>query len=166
MLREIGEMGTAEIAAMTRWATEGCHGDAPRSDQQKRILLGQKLNAAQSATAAAKGAGQDIDHQVGELNHRLAAIAGQIEVSVLDAAEKSIIGGLPPVWGSFAHQALIPIDIAVFEKTASSELIFPSFSSVLKNLNHIATDTIIHQHQLILMRAQRLTSPQPARHRG
>jgi hypothetical protein len=87
VLAEIGELGRTEIADMTKWATEGCHGDAPRSNQQKRIVLGQKLSAAQSAAAAAKGAGQDIDHQIGELNHRLATIAGQIEVAVLDAAE-------------------------------------------------------------------------------
>jgi hypothetical protein len=87
VLREIGEMGTAEIAAMTKWATEGCHGDAPRADQQKRIALGQKLNAAQSAAAAAKGAGQDIDNQIGELNQRLRTIGGQIDAAVLDAVE-------------------------------------------------------------------------------
>src|ERR1019366_2071683 len=48
-LAEINAMAAADIASMTKWATEGCHGDAPRSDQQKRIVLGQKLKAAQAA---------------------------------------------------------------------------------------------------------------------
>jgi hypothetical protein len=87
VLAEIGAMGSAEIAAMTAWASGGCVGEQPVPDQKQRRALAEKLNAAQSAAAAAKGAGQDIDHQIGKLNHRLATIAGQIEVAVLDAAE-------------------------------------------------------------------------------
>jgi hypothetical protein len=87
VLREIGEMSSAEIAAMTAWASAGCAGDPPAPDQKQRRALAEKLNAAQSAAAAAKGAGQDIDHQISVLNQRMATIAGQIEVAVLDAAE-------------------------------------------------------------------------------
>src|SRR5712671_2012522 len=76
VLREIGELGSAEIAAMTAWASSGCVGDPPAPDQKQRRALAEKLSAAQSAAAAAKGAGQDIDHQIGELNHRLATISG------------------------------------------------------------------------------------------
>jgi hypothetical protein len=88
VLAEIDELGRNEIAEMTKWATEGCHGDAPRSDQQKRIVLGQKLNAAQSAAAAAKGAGQDIDHQIVQRNERMALINDQIEQAIFDQIER------------------------------------------------------------------------------
>src|SRR5258707_14968335 len=88
VLVEIDELGRAEIAQMTKWATEGCHGDAPRSDQLKRIVLGQKLNAAQSAAAAAKGAGQDIGHQIVQQTERLATINAEIEQAIFDLIER------------------------------------------------------------------------------
>jgi hypothetical protein len=87
VLAEIGAMGSAEIVAMTTWASAGCIGDPPAPDQKQRRALAEKLATAQSAAAAAKGAGQDIDHQIGELNNRLRAIGSQIEIAVLDAAE-------------------------------------------------------------------------------
>lgn len=87
VLAEIEELGRIEIAQMTKWAREGCHGDAPRSDQQKRIVLGQKLNAAQSAAAAATGAGQDIGHQIVQQTERLATINAEIEQAIFDLIE-------------------------------------------------------------------------------
>jgi hypothetical protein len=84
VLREIGEMGSAEIAAMTAWASAGCVGDPPAPDQKQRRALVEKLSAAQSAAAAAKGAGQDIDHQIAELNQRLRSIGDEIEQTAFD----------------------------------------------------------------------------------
>jgi hypothetical protein len=84
---ELDELGRTEIAEMTKWATEGCHGSAPSSNQQKRIVLGQQLNAAQLAAAAAKGAGADLDLRIADLNSRLQAIGRQIEEISLDAME-------------------------------------------------------------------------------
>jgi hypothetical protein len=81
---EITELGRTEIASVTAWATGGCIGHAPRADQNKRIMLGQKLTAAQSAAAAAKGAGADIDRQISALNDQLRTIAAQIEKAALD----------------------------------------------------------------------------------
>jgi hypothetical protein len=44
VLREIGEMGSAEIAAMTAWASAGCVvGDQPVPDQKQRRALAEKL---------------------------------------------------------------------------------------------------------------------------
>src|SRR5258708_1909445 len=71
VLREIGAMGSAEIAAMTAWASVGCVGDPPAPDLKQRRALAEKLATAQSAATAAKGAAADIDHQIGELNDRL-----------------------------------------------------------------------------------------------
>jgi DNA repair exonuclease SbcCD ATPase subunit len=87
VLQEIGAMGSAEIAAMTAWASAGCVGDAPAPDLKQRRALAEKLATAQSAAAAAKGAGADIDHQIGELNDRLRNIAAQIEKAALDAMQ-------------------------------------------------------------------------------
>jgi hypothetical protein len=88
VLREIGEMGTAEIAAMTAWASAGCLGDQPVPDQKERRALAEKLSAAQSAAAAAKGAGQDIDDQIVQRSEQLAAINNQIEVAIFDQVER------------------------------------------------------------------------------
>jgi hypothetical protein len=87
VLREIDAMGAAEIAGMTEWATGGCIGDAPRPDQNKRIILGQKLNAAQAAATAAKGACADIGQKIAGLNERLCAIGAQIEEAIFDKLE-------------------------------------------------------------------------------
>ena len=87
VLQEIEAMGAAEIAGMTKWATGGCIGDAPRPDQNKRIVLGQKLNAAQAAATAAKGAGADIDQKIAVLNNGLLAIGAQIEQAIFDKME-------------------------------------------------------------------------------
>ncbi len=87
VLAEIDAMGAAEIAGMTKWATGGCIGDAPRPDQNKRIMLGQKLNAAQAATAAARGAGADINQKISALNDQLRAIGAQIEQAIFDKME-------------------------------------------------------------------------------
>jgi hypothetical protein len=84
---ELDELGRTEIAEMTAWATEGCHGPAPRSNQQKRIVLGQQLNAAQLAAAAARGAGADIDQKISALNDQLRAIGAQIEQAIFDKME-------------------------------------------------------------------------------
>jgi hypothetical protein len=87
VLREIGEMGTAEIAAMTAWASAGCVGDPPTPDQKQRRALTDKLAAAQSAATAAKAAGSDIDGQISQLNDRLRAIGAQIERAALDTMQ-------------------------------------------------------------------------------
>jgi hypothetical protein len=84
---ELDELGRTEIAEMTQWATEGCQGPAPRSNQQKRIVLGQQLNAAQLAAAAARGAGADINTKISALNDQLRAIGAQIEQAVFDKME-------------------------------------------------------------------------------
>src|SRR3979411_1314872 len=49
VLREIGEMGSAEIATMTAWASAGCAGEQPVPDLKQRRALAEKLGAAQSA---------------------------------------------------------------------------------------------------------------------
>jgi hypothetical protein len=87
VLREIGAMGSAEIATMTAWASAGCVGDQPAPDQKQRRALAEKLSAAQSAAAAAKGAGTDIDHQISELNDRHRTISAEIEKAALDAMQ-------------------------------------------------------------------------------
>jgi hypothetical protein len=92
VLREIGEMGSAEIAAMTAWAFAGCVGDPPAPDLKQRRALAEKLATAQSAAAAAKGAGADIDRQIGELNDRLRDIGAQIEKATLDAMQADFHG--------------------------------------------------------------------------
>jgi hypothetical protein len=92
VLREIGDMGSAEIAAMTAWASAGCIGDPPAPDLKQRRALAEKLATTQSAAAAAKGAGADIDHQIGERNDRLRDIAAQIEKATLDAMQADFHG--------------------------------------------------------------------------
>ncbi|SDP49409.1 hypothetical protein [Afipia sp. GAS231] len=87
VVREIAEMGNAEIAAMTGWASGGCVGDAPAPDQKQRRSLAEKLMAAQSAAAAAKGAGHDIDHQISQRNDQLGIVNRQIEKASLDAMQ-------------------------------------------------------------------------------
>jgi hypothetical protein len=87
VLTEIGAMGSAEIAAMTAWASAGCVGDPPAPDQKQRRTLTEKLAAAQSAAAAAKAAGSDIDHQIADLNDRHRAISAEIEKAALDAMQ-------------------------------------------------------------------------------
>jgi hypothetical protein len=87
VLSEIGAMGSAEIAAMTAWATAGCVGDPPAPDQKQRRALAEKLATAQAAATAAKGAGADIDHQIAQLNDRLRTIGGQIEQAIFDKME-------------------------------------------------------------------------------
>jgi len=87
VLREIGEMGSAEIAAMTSWASGGCVGDGPAPDLKQRRTLAEKLAAAAAAATAAKAAGTEIDNQIGEINSRLRAISSQIEKAALDAMQ-------------------------------------------------------------------------------
>jgi hypothetical protein len=84
VLAEIDALAAADVLSMKEWASGGCLGEAPRSDQQKRIVLGQKLNAAQAAAAAAKGAGADIDQQIVQLSDRLRSIGDEIERAVFD----------------------------------------------------------------------------------
>jgi len=86
-LAEINAMAAADIASMTKWATEGCHGSAPRPDQQKRIVLGQQLSAAQAAATVAKAAGADVDQKIAQLNDQLHAISGQLEQAIFDTIE-------------------------------------------------------------------------------
>jgi hypothetical protein len=87
VLREIGAMGSAEIAAMTAWASAGCVGEQPAPDLKLRRALGEKLAAAQAAATAAKAAGTEIDNQIGEINDKLRAIAALVEDSALDALQ-------------------------------------------------------------------------------
>jgi hypothetical protein len=87
VLREIGAMGSAEIAAMTAWASGGCVGDQPAPDLKVRRSLGEKLAAAQAAATAAKGAGADIDQKIAQLNERLRSIGAQIEQAIFDKME-------------------------------------------------------------------------------
>jgi hypothetical protein len=87
VLREIGAMGSVEIAAMTAWASAGCVGDPPAPDQKQRRALAEKLATAQAAAVAAKAVGTDIDHQISGLNDKLRAIAAQIEKAALDAMQ-------------------------------------------------------------------------------
>jgi hypothetical protein len=84
VLREIGAMGSAEIAAMTAWASGGCVGDAPVPDQKQRRALAEKLAAAQVAAAAAKGAGADIDAQIRQLSQRSLTISAEIDQAIFD----------------------------------------------------------------------------------
>jgi hypothetical protein len=87
VLAEIGAMGTAEIAAMSKWASDGCTGEMPTPDLKLRRALAEKLATAQAASAAAKGAGADIDHQISEFSDRLRAIGAQIEKAIFDEME-------------------------------------------------------------------------------
>jgi hypothetical protein len=88
VLAEIAALGAAEIEAMTKWGRGGCIGDAPRSDQNQRIKLGQKLNAAQASASAAVGAGQDIHHDIRQQTEQLALINDQVEQAVFDLVER------------------------------------------------------------------------------
>lgn len=88
VVAEITALGAAEIESMTKWGRAGCIGDAPRADQNKRIMLGQKLNAAQASAAAAVGAGQDIGHEITQLTAQLHDISERIEQAVLDCIER------------------------------------------------------------------------------
>jgi hypothetical protein len=87
VLREIGDLGSSEIAAMTAWASGGCAGDPPAPDQKQRRALAEKLAAAQAAAAAAKGAGADIDQKIAQLNDRLRIVSDQIEHAIFDTME-------------------------------------------------------------------------------
>lgn len=90
VLKEIGAMGSAEIAAVTAWASGGCVGDQPPPDLKLRRSLGEKLAAAQAAVTAAKGAGADIDQKVVVLNERLRVIGAWIEEAALDAMQAEV----------------------------------------------------------------------------
>jgi hypothetical protein len=87
VLREIGAMGSAEIAAMTAWASGGCVGDQPPPDLKLRRSLAEKLSAAQAAATAAKGAGADIDQKIAALNEQLREVGQQIEQAIFDRLE-------------------------------------------------------------------------------
>jgi hypothetical protein len=87
VLREIGVMGSAEIAAMTAWAAAGCVGDQPTPDLKLRRTLGEKLATAQAAAAAAAGASEDINHQISQHTERLALINDQIQQAIFDKME-------------------------------------------------------------------------------
>jgi hypothetical protein len=87
VLVEIGAMGSAEIAAMTAWASGGCVGDAPAPDQKQRRALAEKLAVTQAAAIAAKAAGADIDFKIAELNGLIAASDQAIEKATLDTLQ-------------------------------------------------------------------------------
>jgi hypothetical protein len=87
VLQEIGELGRAEIAAMTAWAAKGCTGDPPTPDQKQRRALAEKLSAAQAGAVAAKGAGEGIDQKIAETNERIQVIKAQIDQVVFATAE-------------------------------------------------------------------------------
>ena len=92
VLQEIGELGSVEIAAMTAWASAGCvAADQPVPDQKQRRALSEKLAAAQSASAAAKGACKDIEDQISELQTQLSEIASTIDTAALDAAQAEFL---------------------------------------------------------------------------
>lgn len=84
VLQEIGYLGKAEIAATVAWASAGCIGNQPAPDQKHRRALAERLSAAQAASAAAVGAGQDLDHQIGQLNAQLVTLDQMIETAALD----------------------------------------------------------------------------------
>jgi hypothetical protein len=88
VLAEIGAMGSAEVEAMSKWASAGCHGEMPSPDLKQRRALAEKPSAAQSAAAAATGAGQDINHQITLTEERLATINAQIELTIFDQVER------------------------------------------------------------------------------
>lgn len=88
VVAEIAALGAAEIEAMTKWGRAGCHGDAPKADQQTRVRLAQKLNAAQASAAAAVGAGQDINHDIRRQTEQLALIDDQIQIAAFDQIER------------------------------------------------------------------------------
>lgn len=87
VLTEIGAMGSQDIAAMTAWASGGCIGDPPTPDLKQRRALAERLAAAQAAAVTATSAGQDINHQIGLLTERLAAITAQIQTASFDAMQ-------------------------------------------------------------------------------
>jgi hypothetical protein len=84
--REFADLSSAEIDAVANWARTPI-GEPPSPDQKLRRALAEKLAAAQSAAATARGAAQDIGQHTAELNQRLIAINVEIEVAVLDAVE-------------------------------------------------------------------------------
>ena len=85
VLREIVEMGTTELAAMTAWATAGAAGEPPTPDLKQRRAVAERLVAAQAAAAAANGAGEDIAHQVQEMTQRIKIVTERIDAAVLDS---------------------------------------------------------------------------------
>lgn len=91
VIREIGEMGSAEIAAMTAWASTGCRGEQPMPDLKHRRVLAEKLAAAQAVGASATGAIQDVEHQIGQVNHQLTAINQLIEQAALDIMQDEMM---------------------------------------------------------------------------
>jgi hypothetical protein len=84
--REFADLSSSEIDAVANWARSPV-GKPPPPDQKLRRALADKLAAAQSATAAAKGVAQDIRQHTAELNQRLITVNLEIEVAVLDAVE-------------------------------------------------------------------------------
>jgi hypothetical protein len=104
VLREIGEMGSAEIAAMSKWASGNCVGEPPAPDPRQRRMLGEKLAAARAAGIAAKAAGADIDVKIAELNGHLAASDQAIEKATLDALQVD--------FGDLHDQHLVAVEAA------------------------------------------------------
>jgi hypothetical protein len=86
VLAEIGAMGSAEIAAMTAWASAGV-GDPPSPDQKQRRALAEKLATAQAAATAARGATADIDARIIQQTGRLALINDEIEIAIFNQIE-------------------------------------------------------------------------------
>jgi hypothetical protein len=84
VLAEIDALAAADVASMREWASAGCLGDFPRSDQAKRLALAQQLNAAQAAATAARAAAADIDAQIVQLSDRGRSIGNEIEQAVFD----------------------------------------------------------------------------------
>jgi DUF1009 family protein len=72
---------------MRKWADGGCQGVAPKGKQVERQAIATKMAATNATAAAASKTLGEVNAQIAEHNSRLTAIAAQIEIAALDAAQ-------------------------------------------------------------------------------
>jgi hypothetical protein len=93
-LAAIGALGAAEIAEMTKWASEGAVGDPPKPDMEKRAELAKALAEAQAQAVAAQSATADIEAQQATNRQAIETLEPQIHGACHDAMQQELEGSL------------------------------------------------------------------------
>jgi hypothetical protein len=87
LLAELDKLAETETTDMRVWADGNCQGPAPKGKTAERQAVAVKMAATNATAAAARGAIADTDAQIGQLNDRLRAVAGQVDQAVFDTLE-------------------------------------------------------------------------------
>jgi len=85
-MAEIREIADADAAALRGWAANGCQGNPPQPDIDRRRGPAERLAAAHAAQAAVERVAGELDAEAGQLRGELASLQGQIKAAALDVA--------------------------------------------------------------------------------